>query len=127
MIFRSFSGSIPAPEGSGPRRPVLDKVELPPIEKLATLARLELDPAEKERFSGQLKKILSFFEKLSEVETEGVEASPYAVTLKNRFREDCLADPEDGMLRGQDLLEQNAPEREDGYYVVPPVMGGEEA
>ena len=105
----------------------MDKVELPPIEKLATLARLELDPNEKERLSGQLKKILSYFEKLSEVDTEGVEASPYAVALKNRFREDCLADPGDGLLRGQDLLQQNAPEREDGYYVVPPVMGGEEA
>lgn len=105
----------------------MDKVELPPIEKLAALARLELDPGEKERLGTQLTKILAYFEKLSEVNTEGVEASPYAVALKNRFREDCPADPEDGMLRGQDLVEQNAPEKEDGYYVVPPVMGGEEA
>jgi aspartyl-tRNA(Asn)/glutamyl-tRNA(Gln) amidotransferase subunit C len=105
----------------------VDKVELPPIEKLATLARLELGPTEKERLGIQLQKILSYFEKLSEVDTEGVEASPYAVSLKNRFKEDHLADPRDGLIRGQDLVKQNAPAFEEGYYVVPPVMGGEEA
>ncbi len=105
----------------------MDKAELPPIEKLARLARLELDPGEKERLGTQLPRILAYFEKLSEVDTEGVEASPYAMALKDRFREDRPADPGDGMLRGQDLVEQNAPAKEDGYYLVPPVMGGEEA
>ena len=62
------------------------------VQKLADLARLGLTPAEVTKFTEQLDDILGFFEKLSEVDTEGVEPVAQITGLENVTREDDIAD-----------------------------------
>jgi len=60
------------------------------VEKLAHLARLGLSPEEIQKFSGQIDDILVFFDKLQEVDTEGVEEVSHITGLQNILREDVI-------------------------------------
>ncbi len=87
--------------------------------KVAHLARLEFAEDEIERFRGDLNNILKFVEKLQEVDTQGVEPL-FQVNHdeENKFRKDEIKeslDPEKALL--------NAPEKEDGMFIVPKVVG----
>ena len=86
------------------------------VKKVAHLARLELKEEEAEVFSRQMKDILDFVKQLEEVDTSQVE--PYIEKVKETpMREDsphtCL--PQDKAL-------MNAPQREDGFFVVPRIV-----
>ena len=85
---------------------------------VAELARLNLDEAAIEKFAGQIGDILAYVDKLNEVDTEGVEPTSHAITLTNAFREDELQSHLD-----RDKALANAPQREDGNFVVPKVVG----
>lgn len=87
--------------------------------KVAHLARLEFAEDEIERFRGDLNNILKFVEKLQEVDTQGVEPL-FQVNHdeENKFRKDEIKEslnPEKALL--------NAPEKEDGMFIVPKVVG----
>ncbi len=88
------------------------------VRKLALLARLELSDEEVQAIGPQLTSILGFVEKLSELDTEGVEPMTTALDVSNRFREDVLVP---GLSNEQAL--QNAPARDDHSFLVPPVLG----
>jgi len=84
--------------------------------KIAYLARLKLREEEIELFQKQLGDILSFIDKLKELDTENVE--PYIQEFKETpMRDD---DPRPSLDREKALM--NAPEREDGFFVVPRVV-----
>ncbi len=84
--------------------------------KIAHLARLKLTEEEVELFQKQLGDILEFVNKLNEVNTEGVE--PFILFSESTpMRED---EPEPSLDREKALM--NAPEREDGFFVVPRVV-----
>ena len=85
---------------------------------VADLARLDLDLASIEKFSGQIGKVLEYVDKLNVVDTEGVRPTSHAISLTNAFRED---EPREHLAREQALA--NAPEKEDGQFVVPKVIG----
>lgn len=55
---------------------------------VARLARLELSPAEVEKTTAQLDRILSYVEKLNELDTTGVPATTHALAVRNVFRGD---------------------------------------
>ncbi len=55
---------------------------------VARLARLELSPAEVEKTTAQLDRILSYVEKLNELDTTGVPATTHALAVRNAFRGD---------------------------------------
>jgi len=57
------------------------------VKKIADLARIELAPAEIERYRDQLSDILGYVNKLQEVDTKGVGAV-YATDLINSWRAD---------------------------------------
>ena len=85
---------------------------------VADLARLDLDEASIEKFAGQIGNILEYVDKLNEVDTEGIRPTSHAISLTNAFREDeqrQSLDPEQALV--------NAPEKEDGNFVVPKVVG----
>lgn len=88
------------------------------VEKLARLARLDLKDSERESFGPQIAAILGFVEQLSELDTEGVEPMTSALDVANRFRDDVLA----SSLTSAEAT-ANAPASEDGYFLVPPVLG----
>ena len=84
---------------------------------VADLARLDLDQASIEKFAGQIGDVLEYVAKLDEVDTEGLQPTSHAISLTNVFREDEQRQPLD---REQAL--SNAPEKEDGNFVVPKII-----
>jgi aspartyl-tRNA(Asn)/glutamyl-tRNA(Gln) amidotransferase subunit C len=92
-------------------------VDIETVRRVAHLARIKMDIEEAERLTGELSAILGFVEQLGEVDVEGVEPMTAVVDARLRRRPDAVTDGD----RPQDVLE-NAPEREDGYFVVPKVV-----
>lgn len=58
------------------------------VSHVAKLANLPLKPEEKEKFEKQLSEILSYVEKLKEVDTKRVEITSQVTGLENVTRED---------------------------------------
>jgi aspartyl-tRNA(Asn)/glutamyl-tRNA(Gln) amidotransferase subunit C len=85
---------------------------------VARLARLDLDDESIERFAGQIDEILGYIDKLNQVETEGIRPTSHAIFLTNAFRDDT---PGEHLSRDRALA--NAPDKEDGNFVVPKVVG----
>ena len=85
---------------------------------VAHLARLDLDAESIETFAGQIDEILGYIEKLNQVDTENIKATSHAIFLTNAFRND----EERGHLDRDEAL-SNAPESEDGNFIVPKVVG----
>jgi len=85
---------------------------------VANLARLELDEASTNIFAEQIGTILEYVDTLKRVDTEGVPPTSHAIFLTNAFRDDVVAEPFD-----RDSAIVNAPEEEDGNFVVPKVVG----
>jgi aspartyl-tRNA(Asn)/glutamyl-tRNA(Gln) amidotransferase subunit C len=85
---------------------------------VAHLARLDLDDASIEKFAGQIDEILGYIDKLNQVKTEGIRPTSHAIFLTNAFRED-----EPGEHLQRDRVLANAPDQEDGSFVVPKVVG----
>ena len=88
------------------------------VRKLALLARLEITDEEVARGRPQLDSILGFVERLSELETGSVEPMTTALDVDNRWRDD---QPVDGLTNEQAL--ENAPAKDAGCFLVPPVLG----
>ncbi len=85
---------------------------------VAHLARLDLDAESIEKFAGQIDEILGYIEKLNQVDTKGIKPTSHAISLTNAFREDKVREHLD-----RDRALANAPEKEDGSFVVPKVVG----
>ena len=81
---------------------------------LKTLARLELSDEETEQFKGDLNSLLTYFDSLSELDTEGVEELARPLELSNVFREDAV---KQGL--GQETDERLAVESQNGFFKVP--------
>jgi aspartyl-tRNA(Asn)/glutamyl-tRNA(Gln) amidotransferase subunit C len=95
------------------------KITRSDVEHVAQLARLRFRQDQLALFTEQLNTLLSYFDKLQEVDTAGIEPSTHAVDLCNAFRPD-LSRPsmaEDDALR-------NAPASERGCFKVPKIIEG---
>lgn len=93
------------------------KITKEEVEHVAHLARLELDAEAIERFAGQIGDILAYVDKLKQVDTEGVAPTSHAISLTNAFRED-----EVGTHLERERSLANAPEKEEGAFLVPRVI-----
>lgn len=90
------------------------------VKHIAHLSRLELDEKELDVYSGQLTSILSYINKLNEIDTKDVLPTSHAIAgLKNVFRKDILKPS-----LGTDEVLGNAPSKEDGFFSVPQVIEG---
>lgn len=85
---------------------------------VAKLSKLELTEEEVEVFSKQLGDILRFIEKLNELNTEDVEPFYELINQATPLREDT---PKESLSQEEAL--KNAPQKEDGFFVVPRVVG----
>ncbi len=81
------------------------------VRHVASLARVDLEEAEVERFAAQFADILEYFEALEEVPDVDADAE-----LTNVMRPDEVRE---GLTQEEAL--RNAPETEDGYFVGPRV------
>lgn len=80
------------------------------ILKLEKLARLRLENGERERLANDLTKILGMVDKLSELDTEGVEPLRYLTELPAQPREDGVKNQ---------LSRQSALETDGEFFKVP--------
>ena len=87
------------------------------IDYVANLARIELTSEEKEKFQGQLGDVLKYFEKLQEVDVEGVEPTAHAFPRFNVWDKDLAID---GFSAEEAFL--NAPKSRNEQVVVPKVV-----
>ena len=93
------------------------KISQQEVEKMAHLARLDVDDELKETLAGQLSDILDYIDALKDVDVDGVTPVSGAAFMNNVLREDeCKPSP------GPDVTLANAPERDQDFYVVPRVV-----
>jgi len=85
--------------------------------KAAELARLALTDEETELYTGQMQRILGYVEKLSELDTTGVEPTAYTVAEKGAMREDKVTP---SLPREEALA--NGPVTERGCFKVPKII-----
>ena len=90
------------------------------VQHVALLSRLELDEKELSVYSGQLASILSYIDKLNEIDTKAVPPTSHPLTtLKNVFRKDILKKS----LELDEVL-KNAPSRGGDSFKVPQIIEG---
>lgn len=85
------------------------------VKYISHLARLEIK--EIETLTSQLNKILGYFQKLQELNTDGIEPTSHPVALSNIFREDEIQTS----LNTSEVL-SNAPQKDDNYFLVPKII-----
>ncbi len=92
-------------------------VDAQTVRRIAHLARIAVAAEEVEHLKGELNAILAFVEQLSEVDVSAVEPMTSVTPIPMKKREDVVAD---GGI--PDAIVQNAPARDDHYFVVPKVV-----
>lgn len=87
------------------------------VRRIARLARIAVRDDELPALASELNTILDWVEQLGQVNTDGVEPMTSAVAMTMKMREDVVTSGD----HQKDVL-ANAPQSEDGFYVVPRVV-----
>ena|SRR3989304_3077055 len=87
------------------------------VEYIAELARLKLNEEEIKNYTVQLNEILTYVEKLNEIDTTNVEPLSHPVEGSNVFREDVVKPSID-----REIAFRNAPDRSELFFKVPKVL-----
>lgn len=87
------------------------------LDKIAHLARLEIQEEEAEKLMTDMNAIIAWIDKLKEVNTEGVEPLTSMSHELNAFREDVVQQE----LTREDAL-KNAPHHDGQHFRVPKVI-----
>ncbi|MGA1840583.1 MAG: Asp-tRNA(Asn)/Glu-tRNA(Gln) amidotransferase subunit GatC [bacterium] len=93
------------------------KITKEQVEYVANLAKLDITEEEKEIFTKQLDSILSYMDKLNQLDTRDIDPTSHVLPIKNIFREDEVK----SSLPLEEAL-ANAPDRKDGFFRVPRVI-----
>ena len=93
------------------------KITKEDLANVAYLSRLALNDAEEEGYIKDLNDIVAYVDKLSELDTEDIMPTTYALPMENVFREDKVRPS----LSQEETL-SIAPEEADGYFKVPQVL-----
>ncbi len=92
-------------------------VDAATVRRIAHLARIAVAEHEVEHLRGELNAMLAFVEQLSEVNVEGVEPMTSVTPMVMKKRADEVTDGGNA-----DAVLQNAPARQDHYFLVPKVI-----
>ncbi len=87
------------------------------VQKIASLARINLTDEELEQYTGQLSSILKYVAKLNEVNTDDAPITSQVTGLSNVFREDAVQE-----CMARDELIAQAPRFENGGVKVKSVF-----
>ena len=93
------------------------KISPEQIRHVATLARLALTEEEEHAMTETLDAILTYIDKLDEIDTTEVEPTAHVLDLGTRWREDVVTNHPD-----TEALLANAPAREDDLVRVPRII-----
>ena len=95
----------------------MSRIDKDTVRHVALLARLQLDEASVERFTRELDKVLTYIEKLNELDSRAVGPTSHPLPMENVFREDRVK----ASLPVEEAL-KNAPDREGGCFKTPPII-----
>ena len=87
------------------------------VDKLASLSRLEFNAAEKEEIKTDLQRMISFVEKLDELDLKGTEPLLHMSANVNVLRDDEVT----GSISREEAL-KNAPAHDGKFFKVPKVI-----
>jgi aspartyl-tRNA(Asn)/glutamyl-tRNA(Gln) amidotransferase subunit C len=93
------------------------KVNLEMIDKVAHLARLEVQEDDKQGLLDDMNKILTFMDKLNEVDTDGVDPLVYMSDEVNVLREDLVK-----LEISREEALKNAPKQDGKFFRVAKVI-----
>jgi len=94
-----------------------EKISRDEVRHVAKLARLELDEHEEMRMTEQMNNILTYMDKLNELNTSDILPTTHAIQQRNVFRQDVVRP---SLEREQALA--NAPQTDGVSFVVPKVI-----
>jgi len=92
----------------------LDKKD---IEKIAWLARLDINPGDVPGYARDLSNILGLVEQLNQVDTANIAPMAHPLDLNARGREDVITE-----TNQREHFQKNAPAVANGHYLVPKVI-----
>lgn len=92
-------------------------LSLEQVRHIARLARIEVAAAEAEALQRELNGILGMVERMSAVDTRGVEPMAHPQAAAQRLRDDRVTEADQ-----RAAFQAGAPQAEDGLYLVPQVI-----
>lgn len=90
------------------------KIDETVLGKTEILAKLKIEPSEREKTMQEMEKLLGYAEKLNEVDTEGVLPLSHGEPGEITLREDSVTN-----FDGKEQTLANVPEQREGCPVVP--------
>ncbi len=84
------------------------------VDYVSQLSRLKLDDGQREEMAKELDRIVTYMEKLEEVDTQGVEPMSHVLPIANVLRPDRVEPSVD-----REALLQGAPKRDAETFLVP--------
>ncbi|MGI6012382.1 MAG: Asp-tRNA(Asn)/Glu-tRNA(Gln) amidotransferase subunit GatC [Ruminococcus sp.] len=90
------------------------KIDDATMDNVEILAKLDLTPEEREKAREEMEKILTYVDKLKELDTDRIEPLVHILENGNVFREDTVINGD-----GREEALSNAPRKKDGQYMVP--------
>lgn len=93
------------------------KVDKKLVDKVASLAKLEFDKEAKENMVSDMNVMISFIDKLEEIDTELTEPLVYMIEETNVLRADEI-----GLHSTKEDVLKNAPDKDSDYFKVPKVL-----
>ena len=93
------------------------KIDVKTVDEIAHLARLEFNDESKAEILNDMNRMLSFMDKLNELNTDAVEPLVYMTNEQNVLREDEVK-----ITLTQEEALKNAPKKDSDYFKVPKVI-----
>ncbi|HAI96264.1 MAG: Asp-tRNA(Asn)/Glu-tRNA(Gln) amidotransferase GatCAB subunit C [Cycloclasticus sp.] len=85
--------------------------------KIAHLARLGIRQEQVESYASDLSNIVTLVEQMNQVDTSDIEPMAHPLDQFQRLRADVVSE-----TNQREILQQNAPDVEDGLFLVPRVI-----
>jgi aspartyl-tRNA(Asn)/glutamyl-tRNA(Gln) amidotransferase subunit C len=97
-----------------------DRLTRADVDRIATLARLELSDTEKDLFVHQLSHVLEYAEQIQKIDTTGVPPTSHVLA---RMPADRADEPRASLTNGDALANAPDPSPHTGLFRVPRVIG----
>lgn len=95
----------------------MSQLDAATVQHIAKLARIELDDTHTPTIQKELSSILDMVEQMQAVDTDGIQPMSHPMDATQRLRTDEVTEPNQ-----RDALMANAPEQQDGLFIVPKVV-----